>query len=499
MSNIGKSGWRLVFGVLCIVFVALAVWRLEAARAGVERILLSVGQTPATLYKTPDANGPLVVVAHGFAGSRQLMEAISLTLARSGYSALAFDFQGHGRNPVPMGGDVTAIEGTTMRLIAETRRVIDAGLGATGTRQPVAIVGHSMASDIVIRTALLEPRVGPVVAISMFSEAVTPRFPERLLMVTGEWEAALREVALGAMRMVDPQAAENETVRDGEIMRRAAIAPNVEHVGVLYSPAMLREMQAWLDEAYGRTSPPGTIAATGGWIALMLAGIVGAVWSLSALLPQSDWRQYVPLKIFVAAVLAPALVVPLVATQVTLQFLPVLVADYLALHLLLYGLLQLAILYAAGLRFGPVRPAALLALLILGGGAFGLALDRYVASFLVSGARLPVFAGIAAGAVPFMLADALLSEAGRAALWRRLALRSAFLISLGLAVAIDFDRLMFLFIILPVIVLFFIIFGLMGRGFGLRAGPLTSGLALGLILAWSLAASFPLFDAASMR
>jgi hypothetical protein len=188
------------------------------------------------------------------------------------------------------------------------------------------------------------------------------------------------------------------------------------------------------------------------------------------------------------------LLAPLIATQVRVQVLPVLVADYLALHLLLYGGLQLLILYRAGIR--PPRPSVwpLLILLAYGLGVFGLALDRYAASFLPLGARLPVLLAIAVGAVPFMLADALMSQAGHAALWRRITLRLAFLASLILAVALDFDRLMFLVIILPVIVLFFLLYGLVGRAVGLRQGPATSGLALGLILAWSLAASFPLFQ-----
>jgi hypothetical protein len=53
---------------------------------------------------------------------------------------------------------------------------------------------------------------------------------------------------------------------------------------------------------------------------------------------------------------------------------------------------------------------------------------------------------------------------------------------------------MFLVIILPVIVLFFAVFGLLGRRVGLRASALPVGLALGVVLAWSLASTFPVFE-----
>jgi pimeloyl-ACP methyl ester carboxylesterase len=489
------SRLRPFAGIAAALMIALAVVQLESPRQGIERTDFAVGETPATLYAAPEADGPLVVIAHGFAGSRQFMEAISLTLARGGYRAVAFDFLGHGRNPVPMGGDVDAIEGTTQLLIDQTRDVIAAGLARTGATGPVALVGHSMASDIVIRTALADDRVGPVAAISMFSLAVTAERPERLLMVTGAWEPPLRQVALDRLRMVDPDGEEGDTVRAGETVRRAVVAPMVEHVGVLYSPTTLGEIRAWLDAGYGRQSGEASLARTGGWIALLLFAIPFLGWSLAALIPDSARAEPVPRRTWWLAVLVPAIVAPLVATRVDTGLLPVLVADYVALHLLIQGGLQILILWRSGHRFGPLRPVAALALAAFGIGVFGLALDRYAASFVLTGPRLPVFAAIAAGTVAFMIADAQITEAGRAALWRRLAARGIFLASLMGAVALDFERLMFLVIILPVIVIFYLIFGLMGHWVGLRAGPLASGLALGLILAWSLAASFPLFTA----
>jgi len=142
---------------------------------------------------------------------------------------------------------------------------------------------------------------------------------------------------------------------------------------------------------------------------------------------------------------------------------------------------------------GGVLPA--LALLVYGLAVFGLALDRYAASFVPVPARWPIVAAIAVGAVPFMLADAVATEAGRAALWRRWAARGAFLVSLGIAVALDVERLLFLVMILPVIVLFFAVFGTMGGWAGRRTGlAMVPGLALGLILAWAIGVTFPMFQ-----
>lgn len=485
---------RWIGGAVAALLLAVSVAKLEGYRDGIERVAVVAGETPGTLYRLPGSDGPLVVIAHGFAGSRQLMEAISLTLARSGYAALAFDFQGHGRNPAPMGGDVTSIDGTTVLLVAEIRRVMDAGLELTGWRGPVALVGHSMASDIVVRAGIADARVGPIIAISMFSQAVSADEPRNLLVLTGEWEPGLRQEALKALRLVDPSAQEGGTAVSESATRRAVAAPHVEHVGVLYSVTTLRETLDWLDEFFARPQSEGAIAQTGGWIVLLLISIVAVGWSLAALLPDKGRAQPVLLRPFLVCVVVPALAVPLIATRIDASFLPVLVADYLALHLLLYGGMQLAILWWAGIRPGAPRAVPMAALLIYGLGAFALALDHYVANFVPHGPRLIVFAGIALGAVPFMLADSMLAEAGHARLWRRVFLRFGILASLALAVWIDFERLMFLVIILPILVLFFVVFGLLGRWVGLRSGPFPVGLALGVILAWSLAATFPLFE-----
>jgi len=63
-------------------------------------------------------------------------------------------------------------------------------------------------------------------------------------------------------------------------------------------------------------------------------------------------------------------------------------------------------------------------------------------------------------------------------------------------VALDLSGLFFVIIILPVIVLFFALFGTMAGWVGRRTGlPAAAGMGLGLVLAWALGVTFPMFDA----
>ena len=106
---------------------------------------------------------------------------------------------------------------------------------------------------------------------------------------------------------------------------------------MLYSSTALREAREWLDVVFGRsdTSP---VASTGGPIVLLLIGIVILAWPLARALPRSDAvATALPTHMFLVAALVPAALTPVMLTFVDTRFLPVLVADYLTAHLLLYG------------------------------------------------------------------------------------------------------------------------------------------------------------------
>lgn len=486
---------HLLVASFAIALALFSVWKLETARAGLEISSFDLGTTPATLYQLPNQTGPIVVVAHGFAGSRQIMQAFTLPLAQAGYRVLAFDFEGHGRNPTPMSGDVTAIDGTTALLVAETRRVI-AAARTLPVPEKIAVLGHSMATDILLRASLAEAQSGipidAVVAISMFSQAVTADAPPRLLVISGQWESYLRQSGLNAVRLVDPKAGEGDLAVAGDVRRLAVVAPGVEHVGVLFSPTAVNAAIAWLDESFGRKSVV-TVGPMGWWILALLGGIVAGFYPLVSLLPKGPAAPQISNRRFLLAVLVPAVAAPLLIAPFYQNFLPVLVADYLMLHLALFGALQLALLGQwSGMRWH-LPSLAILALVFWGIVIFGLALDRYAASFWPTAQRLPIIAALSLGTIPFMIADSYVTGAGRGPLWRRFVARFLVFISLGIAAVIDPQSLTFVLIVLPVFLLFFLVHGLMGRWIARRSGAVAAGIGLGLCLAWALGVSFPMF------
>lgn len=476
-----------------LLLTAMAVWALvvlENRRAGLTVSSTTVGETPVTLYQ-PARPGPLVVVAHGFGGSRQMMESLSLTLAKSGMTVASFDFLGHGRHPGRLSGDVTVVTGTTARLVDQTLEVSQA-LRAQAAPGPVSFLGHSMATDVVIRAAKTLPDPGAVIAISMYSEAVTPTFPARLLVVSGAGEPHLRQVALRALTQVG-DGTEGETLTQGPITRRVAVAPGAEHVGVLYSPTTQRETAAWVQAALGLDAPPIAPDRGGLWTLGLLAALLALIWPLAGFVPVRP-QPALPIK---AALWPMTLPIPLAAGAGFLAPSGLMGAAGFGTMLAVlatWGWAQLALLWLLDRRpLGPWRPNLAGGAVVLAWSAFfALALDRYGGAFLPTGGDWGLMIALLLGTLPLMLGDARLSQG--AGLMRRIALRAPLVGVLFALMAYSPTGFGLLFTTVPVYLLFLGVFATVARVIARRSGFIGPGLALGGVLAWSIAATTPVFS-----
>ncbi len=511
------GGLLLLFGLM----------GLFGSYSGLDVQRLRVGPIPVTLFQAADAApGPTVIVAHGFAGSRQLMQPFAVTLARNGYRALVFDFPGHGRNPQPLAGQIgddaraQALLGALVDVIAHARRLPE-GDGA------IALLGHSMAGDIATRYASQSPQaleeektdVRAVVAVSPYLSLPVDALPAvNLLFIYGAWEPQIIQAqgrdAVAAVADVAETAIAPDTTYgsfDDGSARRLVIADGVEHISVLYSGAALRAAVDWLDTAFGRAQQdPATaevsIDRRGPWLGLYYLGALLLAWPLTLRLPKVaaerlgagslatwGWRRFWPIAV------APALLTPLLLWPMPTDFLAIAIGDYIALHFGLYGLLTLAGLWLAGAlpRLAGTSITALLIAIALVAGfetlALSLPTDRFVASYLPTPHRLITVAVLFAGTLLWFVADEWLTRGARTPRLGYAATKVLFLVSLMLAVALNLGELFFLVIIIPAILVLFLVFGLFSGWLYRRTGqPLVAAVTNAFAFASAIAVSFPL-------
>ncbi|MBY0611294.1 MAG: alpha/beta hydrolase [Beijerinckiaceae bacterium] len=506
----------MVSGMAALV----AAFLLFDARSGLTIETRWLGSTPMTIFRPATGEpGPAVVISHGFAGSQQLMQPLAVTLARNGYTAITYDSLGHGRNPQPMTGDLTALDGATNALLRQLGEVVAFARTLSPIASP-ALVGHSMASDIVVRYAAAND-IRATVALSMFSTAVSETKPANFLVIVGALEPqvlkaeALRAVELGGT--AKPELRQTYGRFEDGSARRASFSANVEHIGVLYSAESLAETTAWLDQAFGRFGRNGKLAVDRrGWLlAALFGGLIVLAYPLAHLLPRLQpvspersrrWGR------FILPALAPAILTPLILWKMPTSFLPILLGDYLTLHFGLYGLLTALLIILQSRRGAEDTvedrrlsasaniPATMLATTIAtlavaayASAVIGFFLDEFVVSFAPVPARLPTIAAIFLGTLPYFLADEWLARRTASVPGAYLLTKICFACSLAAAVALNLEKLFFLIIIIPVIVIFFVVYGLFSRWAHRRTGVWAVGaIANAIAFAYAIGVTFPL-------
>jgi len=499
---------RGFFGLVCVALIVLCVYQIQAAGRGIVRERVSVGGTPVEVFK-PGGSGakPAVVVAHGFSGSRQIMYAIGYTLARNGYVAALEDLPGHGRNLTPMDQsghmrDVTQLTDALGGVVEYVRARDDVNA------DQLALLGHSMGTAVVMTYALNHTDVAATVALSAILTDITPSMPRNLLLLTGGMEFAnLKQNALAALENGGGQSA---GVLYGDFAqgtaRRLEFVPGVEHVSILFSRQALAATVGWLNAAFGRSSGSWTDSRIG-WVLLLYVAALALYFPLSHI----AWRRHSPLRghrmglrqLLLFAGL-PAVLTPVVLWLVPplTQWIPLSVANYLAVYLFLSGIGTLALLRGRGLLErriwrGWLRPRCAGAGLVLFGymvAAVFIPGDLTWASMVPTGQRVGWFFVLALLCFPYFLADTSLTFArGRGqTLWRFLLTKAIFLASMMFALQLT-PSLFFILLLLPFLLAAWAMFGVYTtRATGRLGSPVPGAIAATLAFAWFMAALFPL-------
>lgn len=508
----GTCPGTLLVALVALLAIATGWWQLVAASDGLRITRTLAGTVPVTLYRpASDTPAPAVVIAHGFAGSQQMMQPYAITLARNGYLVVTFDFAGHGRNPNPFVPNLLDQDQRLRVLLDGLEPAIEFALSQPGADGRLALLGHSMAGDVLARYAQSHPgTVAAMVLVSPYlSAAVHTADLRNLLLIYGALEPAmLHQQGFKVLAEAGADATEVGTIygdpAEGSA-RRLVLADGVEHIGVLYGADGLAAARDWLNRVFARTGT-GFVDDRGHWLGLLYLGLVALAWPLARLLPRAAsqplganlrWRQLWPVAV------APALLTPLLLWPVPSDFLPILLGDYLALHFALYGFISLLGLWLIRRRAGPMPASggqvlwrgfavAAFATTLYFTFAIAIPTDRFVTTLLPGAERLPLVLALSLGTLSYFIVDEWLTRGASAARGAYPATKALFLLSLLFAVLLNLNELFFLIIIVPAILVFFLVYGLLsGWAYRRTNHPLVGAIANALAFASATAVTFP--------
>ena len=442
--------------------------------------------TPVEIIESPITSDIFTIVCHGYAGSSEMMKQLAFDIASGGSNVVLFDFIGHGQHEELLINKPQQIAGTTQQLVDQLERVIEKVHQSYGAGIKIFLVGHSMASDIVIR-ASKSKKISSVVAISPYSTAINETFPHDLLLISGQFEGHLRSMALNHINEIAKNAKENETVFYGDLRRKASFIKNTGHVSVIYAPQTSKEINKWL----GLNIVDRNIANTHiVWIffsAILLLLFVVNFFHITKTTIRTEKLS------FARAILIMCIASLIAGSSVVLhfRFLPIYGFSQLAFFFGISGLSLVFFFKWLGLKADwafNFRKFSVVLTIFFGISIF---VNEFIGSFYLHGYRFTAFMGLIIPLVIFSTFSEQIAQGTKKSLV--FAVRLTPLFGLVLSMALSPQNLGLMFTTVPIYILYFLVFGYVGKSYRDYAGPCAVGICHGIFLSYSFAATTPLF------
>lgn len=488
---------RLFLLLMAFCLIGICWWGVVVARA--ELVVRSLYREGVPLlYVTPQTQQkiPGVLVAHGFAGSKQLMLGYAHVLAHAGYGVMLWDFGGHGINRIPLEKD-------------SLQKYIDIATGAL-LEQPeidpsrLALVGHSMGSGAVMSAAIRDNnRYTATVAISPTSAEVTSSSPANLQLQAGSNEGVF---VANAEKLLKQAGGENQNFVDKKA-RSLVIVPNADHISILFSNYSHQSVKNWLNATFRLTDNSQYIDRRMSWYILHLLTwlfiLAVAAPMLKKLLPHKPYKLSA-IKTWGGLAIVPVITpIGLILINLAIGILKWFNLIQVEMQniggFLLSGVLGIWFFIAGTVWLGIIRRlprpkinSLLMGLLLFGvlWVAFGAIADRVWLQWLLITPRFILWLLLSFACLPWFLASGLVQQ--NTGIFQRFVwwLAQNLAIISGLLVAIYFlPQLGFLLMLLPI---FPIIIALLSFVAAQVDDAWSYALGSTLFFAWIIAAVFPL-------
>ncbi|KAB8317840.1 alpha/beta hydrolase [Tolypothrix campylonemoides VB511288] len=475
---------RLLLAIAALLLIAFSWWGVITARTGLVVRSLEREGVPMLYFAPRNAQKiPGVLIAHGYAGSKQLMLGYAHVLAHAGYAVMLWDFNSHGANAKPLeGGSLQQNLDLAYAAILEQPEVDSSRL---------ALLGHSMGSGAVMSAGIQNlNRFAATVAVSPTGANVTPSTPRNLQLQAGTWEG--RFVA-NAQRLLRTAGGENKDLAAGR-GRSLVVIPNAEHITILFRDASHQAAKKWLDATFGVQHSSNYVDYRMIWYFLHLLAWLALLGAVAPILhPTPDKLKVHQFRSWTGLVAAPFVasgVLALLSRGGDINSLGgLLVGGAVSIWFGAAGFVWLAVM--SRLPRPTLRTVGLgVGLFVLLWVAFGAMAQVVWLQWWLIPARFQLFPLMSLACFPWFLASGVAQQGvgvGRRILWwlgQSVILVGGFILVLYLL-----PELGFIYLLLPLFPLVMSIFSYVASLF---AEPWSYGIGSALLFGWILAAAFPL-------
>lgn len=486
-----KKNHSLVLAIVAVVLIALSWWGvLRAQTSLVSRQMERLGVP--LLYVAPQnaQNVPGVLIAHGYAGSKQLMLGYAYTLAHAGYAVMLWDFDSHGANAKTLKNNSLSENLNVAYTVLLEQPEVD--------KSRLATLGHSMGSGAVMSAAINQvDRYTATVAVSPTGASITPNVPRNLLLQAGSWENIF---VANAERLLMSGGGENHNFTQGQA-RKLVIIPNAEHITILFRHWSHQAAKDWLNSAFGINSQSNYVDYRMLWYFLHLFGWLTMLAALAllnkvgapVLATSSSTHKTGQLKSWMGLLIAPFVAtgtLMLINRLGSLDSLGgVLVGGAVSIWFGVAGLSWLIVMRQLQMPSPRALVIAIALFIILWIGFGAMAQVVWLQWWLIP-SRLQIFPILAVACFPWFLASGVaqqnLNSSQRFLWWLG---QSTVLVGGFILVVSYLPQLSFIYLLLPLFPVFMLIFSFCS---GLLNNPWGYALGSTLFFGWVLVSAFPL-------
>jgi pimeloyl-ACP methyl ester carboxylesterase len=284
----------LLAALLITFFVASSQVRAYAGDVRRDAFTLQ-GAIPAPVLRyTPPASARLpvvAVIAHGYAASKEIMSAFAVDLAKQGITVYTFDFPGHGASTAFYGG--LTHDHVVDQLVSTLGEVVDYATAHSPPNAKVVLLGYSLGTIAVGDYALQHPKMSnlsaTILVAGILKDKPTLTTPRNLLVLSGQFDLpGINDIAHGAiaaacaipMRVIHGTSYQCQV--NATNARKQVILPGLDHISIVTAASTHNTVIQWLgatvDARIGKT--PVNADTRLHW---MLLGFVAALLAVAPL------------------------------------------------------------------------------------------------------------------------------------------------------------------------------------------------------------------------